>query len=227
MAEQEERSSTAPAIGSVSREIYFPTYIYFSDLPDAAELNTQMRSYIYAWREEDREGLVRSNIKQTGTWHSQDDLQRREEARELCDRILAVAGEIFRDMGYHPSTTPLIDNMWANIQPRHGYNRNHVHPRSLWSGVYYVQVPQNAGRIFFSDPRPQIPMWPVSYDPDKARGPESWQEVYYQPIEGRIILFPSWLVHEVEPNMSEQSEMAGDRISISFNLLQRWIETSQ
>lgn len=70
-------------------------------------------------------------------------------------------------------------------------------------------------------------MWPVSYDPDKARGPESWQEVYYQPIEGRIILFPSWLVHEVEPNMSEQSEMAGDRISISFNLLQRWIETSQ
>ena len=51
--------------------------------------------------------------------------------------------------------------------------------------------------------------------------PESWDQVHFDPIEGRIILFPSWLVHEVEPNMSNIEGRSGERISVSFNIGQR------
>jgi uncharacterized protein (TIGR02466 family) len=49
----------------------------------------------------------------------------------------------------------------------------------------------------------------------------AWSEVYFEPIEGRLLLFPAWLQHEVEPNLSEESGPAGDRISVSFNLFQQ------
>jgi uncharacterized protein (TIGR02466 family) len=45
--------------------------------------------------------------------------------------------------------------------------------------------------------------------------------VYYEPLEGRLLLFPAWLQHEVEPNLAEQDGPAGDRISVSFNLFQQ------
>ena len=111
--------------------------------------------------------------------------------------------------------------MWVNVSPRYGYNRNHVHPNALWSGVYYVQAPPGAGRIFFSDPRPQVPLVTARFVPDKPRRAESWSEVYYEAIEGRLIMFPSWLVHEVEPNVTDLEGADADRISVSFNLVQR------
>ena len=63
-------------------------------------------------------------------------------------------------------------------------------------------------------------MLSVRYAPGTTRKPEVWSEVHYQPIEGRIILFPAWLLHEVEPNVSEKEGPEGDRISISFNIVQ-------
>ena len=79
----------------------------------------------------------------------------------------------------------------------------------LWSGVYYVQSNADSGRIFFTDPRYQATMYSPRYAPGKDRKAEVWSEVYYQPIEGRLILFPSWLMHEVEPNLSESEGKAG------------------
>ena len=76
-------------------------------------------------------------------------MHQREEYRALTVHILAAAGEIFEQLGYDPAYAPAIDNMWANINPRYGFNRSHVHPNVLWSGVYYVQVPPQSGRIFF------------------------------------------------------------------------------
>ena len=49
----------------------------------------------------------------------------------------------------------------------------------------------------------------------------NWTEVYFEPVEGRLILFPAWLSHEVEPNLSDAEGDAAVRISISFNLFQR------
>ena len=206
--------------GDLTRELYFPTLIYYQDLPDSLELNQAISSHIYALRSSDPEGIVRSNVKRMGAWHSGLDLHQREEFRSLTSAILAAVQKIYDDLGYDPAYEPVFDNMWANIKPKYGYNRNHIHPHVLWSGVYYVQAPPDSGRIFFTDPRPQALVAPPRYAPNVKRKPEAWSEVYFEPIEGRLVLFPAWLTHEVEPNLSDKDGAAGDRISISFNLRQ-------
>ena len=218
---QKERPSGAPQLGELIREIHFSTLIYYRDLPDSETLNETIKPHIYAWRSQDQHGIVRSNVKQVGSWHSKLDMHQREEYHALTKQILAAVQNIYDDLGYHPAYEPAWSNMWANINPRYGYNRHHIHPNVLWSGVYYVQAPPDSGRIFFSDPRPQAQHLIPRYAPDTPRKPEVWSEVYFQPTEGRLILFPAWLVHEVEPNMSDRDGPAGDRISVSFNFYQR------
>lgn len=204
----------------LKRELYFPTSIYYEDLPGGRELNQAIKPHIYALRSSDPEGIVRSNVKRVGAWHSRLDLHQQEEYRPLTAGILAAARKICDDLGYDPAYELVFDNMWANINPRYGYNRSHVHPNVLWSGVYYVQAEAHSGRIFFTDPRPQVLIAGARYAPNVPRKPEAWSEVYFEPLEGRLILFPAWLSHEVEPNLSDKEGPGGDRISISFNLRQ-------
>ena len=207
----------------LQREVYFPTYIYYRDLPDteAHALNAGLAHHVRAWRDEDPDGIVRSNVREAGVWHSRLDMAARFEYQSLVEWILLSAGEVFEDLGYNSNWEPAISNMWAVVSPRCGFNRSHMHPGSLWSGVYYVQSPEDAGRIVFSDPRAQVRMMPYDYERPGHERPESWDQVYFDPIEGRMLLFPAWLVHEVEPNMSSIEGHSGDRISVSFNIGQR------
>jgi uncharacterized protein (TIGR02466 family) len=208
-------------VATLTRELYFPTPIYYADLPAAAALNEAVRPRLYAWKAEDPAGIVRSNVAALGAWHSQLDMHRRPEYAPLVAEILAAARRMAQDLGYDPAYELVFDNMWANINPRHAYNRGHVHPNSLWSGVYYVQAPARSGRLVFADPRPQAQVAAAAFTRGVQHPPEVWSEVYFEAIAGRLILFPAWLVHEVEPNLAEEEGPAADRVSVSFNLFQR------
>ena len=109
---------------------------------------------------------------------------------------------------------PVLGNMWSNINPKDGMNEPHIHSNSLFSGVYYVKSNPQAGRLKIYDPRPgsQIVM-PIR---KKGKPPKHlWRDANIDPIPGRIIIFPSWLWHSVEPNQSDDL-----RISVSFNFIQ-------
>jgi len=216
-----ERPTDPGSIGVLKREFYFPTPIYFKDLPDAERLNDAARISIYAWRDTDTDGITRSNLRALGSWHSTIDMQTRGEYADLKAHIDRTVAEIYVDCGYDPEFAPHCDSMWANINPRHGYNRGHTHPNVLWSGVYYVQAPPDCGRIYFTDPRPQARVLTGRYPADATLKASQWSEVYFHPIEGRLILFPSWLNHEVQPNLCRIEGPAGDRVSISFNYVLR------
>ncbi len=202
------------------REAYFPTQIYFTDLPDSSRINAGLRKTIRAERQADPQGMVRSNVESLGAWHSLDNLNQKKEFAELCEYIVAAAGQVFTDMSYRPNSYPVISNLWANISPKYAFNRVHTHPGTAWSGVYYVQGPADSGKIYFQDPRPQAQVYNISYDDFKNRKKETWTEVFYEPLEGRLILFPAWLQHEVQPNLCRLEGEAGERISISFNINQ-------
>lgn len=207
----------------LNREMYFPTLIYSLDVPDQARvqaLNNTVKSHIYAWRDSDRDGIQRSNASVDGAWHSPLDMARRSEFADLIDLVLHCSQAVFQDMGYDPDFQPGIDNMWANVNPRNGYNKSHFHPNVLWSGCYYVQVPPDAGRITFYDPRTEALMVQPKFAPGMERRQQVWDEISYEPVEGRILLFPAWLAHDVEPNMSDRDGPAGDRISVAFNITQ-------
>jgi hypothetical protein len=53
------------------------------------------------------------------------------------------------------------------------------------------------------------------------RKPQNQTETSFSTVEGRIILFPAWLSHDVEANMTDAEGPAGDRVSVSFNITQR------
>lgn len=203
----------------MSKDGFFSTPIYFTDLADAKRLNEQLKKDIRAWRERDPEGTVRSNVAQVGAWHSATDMHTRSEFNPLTLDIFEMVQGIYDDLGYDPDYEPVCDSMWANVNPRHAYNRHHTHPHALWSGVYYVQAPDDCGLLYFTDPRPQTQVLTPYFDP-RRRHPDTWNEVFYQPQEGRLIVFPGWLVHAVHPNLSTEEGEAGERISVSFNFYQ-------
>jgi uncharacterized protein (TIGR02466 family) len=95
-----------------------------------------------------------------------------------------------------------------------------MHPNSLWSGVYYIKAPKNCGDLKIDDPRAAAsmcrPRMRERYNPPETAPTRLWRETHYKPKAGRLIMFPSWLVHCVDPNDSNDI-----RISVSFNFLQK------
>ena len=190
-------------------EYHFPTQIYIKDLPNAVQLNQHIGSLIMKWSQADK-GVRKTNVK---GWHSTTDMNKKAEYNDLTKELFTMQEEIFKkELLEH---MPILGNMWANINYPGGYNRPHIHPNSLFSGVYWVKVPKKSGNFMIYDPRPGIQM----VMPNRKEGrlpPQLWREVHYEPIAGRIIMFPAWLWHEVQPNRSNDT-----RISVSFNFLQR------
>ena len=107
----------------------------------------------------------------------------------------------------------LFISSWVNINNRGDYNGRHTHSNGInfLSGVYYVTVPKNSGNIIFFDPKSMI----FSSAPDGEYYHRSSSEVC-EPKDNMLLLFPSWLEHEVGKNNTDE-----DRISISFNLTRK------
>jgi len=191
------------------KEGFFPTLIYAEDF----KLDTnQMAQNIIKWSKEDK-GLKKTNVN---GWHSQTDMHQKEEYKPLVDELFRMAHQIFNEECL--DNAPALGNMWANINYNGGYNKPHVHPNALFSGVYYVKTPPNSGQLVCNDPRPGI----QTCMPNRKEGEipkHLWREVHLQPQENRALMFPAWLWHSVQPNQSQES-----RISISFNFLQKGFE---
>ena len=103
-----------------------------------------------------------------------------------------------------------LDSIWINILPEGGIHTAHIHPHSVISGTTYVAVPQNANTIKFEDPRLSMMMAAPTRKVDARK--EMRNFVYVEPQVGDVLLWESWLRHEVPMNMTEEN-----RISISFN----------
>ena len=189
------------------KEYFFPTIIYVKDLPNANELNPYLEKHIVEWSKNDS-GVKKTNVK---GWHSQTDMNHKKEYEPLIRELFQMQNEIIQEE--HLNIEPRLGNMWANINPPGGYNNGHLHPNSLFSGAYYVKAQPNAGRFQVMDPRPGVQQVMPARKPGKIPR-ELWREAYYTAIPGRIIMFPSWLWHKVEPNKSSDI-----RISVSFNFI--------
>lgn len=202
------------------RELYFPTAIYVTDLENAESLNAELIKAIRAEKAQDEAGIHRSNVKALGGWHSQNDLMRKAPYAEITKRIRAAAERVARDCGYDSARKMRIGSMWSIINPKGSFNVSHIHPDCLWSGVYYVQAPKGSGRISFTEPRTQNMMRLAKHEPNTKRPKHCWTQVKYEPRAGKMIIFPAWLYHSVEPNLAEEEGDAADRIIISFNINQ-------
>ena len=103
-----------------------------------------------------------------------------------------------------------LDSLWINILPEGGIHTSHIHPHSVISGTTYVAMPEGASAIKYEDPRSAMMM--ASPIRMKDARPEMRQFIYVAPDVGDVLLWESWLRHEVPMNMAEE-----ERISVSFN----------
>jgi uncharacterized protein (TIGR02466 family) len=110
---------------------------------------------IYRERDEDEIGLELSNFRGLGGWHSRTTLHKESEFALMANTIRDAAAVIADKLSYDSRFRLDIDSMWAIVNPPGASNRAHIHPGSLWSGVYYVKAPENSGQIEFLDPRPE------------------------------------------------------------------------
>ena len=186
-------------------EKFFPTLVYGKDV----QLNNnQLAQDIVNWSNRDK-GVSKTNYK---GWHSTTDMHTKSEYSTLVTELFNMQKEIYDNE--HIDRHAILGNMWANINPPGGMNQPHIHPNSLFSGVYYVKSHPKAGRLKIFDPRPGVQLiMPTRKSGDPGR--DMWRDANIEPIEGRIVMFPAWLWHCVEPNQSNDI-----RISVSFNFIQ-------
>ncbi|MCZ0945611.1 MAG: TIGR02466 family protein [Gammaproteobacteria bacterium] len=199
---------------------YFPTHIFSVKVPGCQVLNERLIEAIHAEQERDRTGVRKSNYPQLGGWHSQTKLHKNAAFAGLVQYVNAATDMMCRKLGYHESYRLNIGTMWSIVNPPGGSNRAHVHPGCIWSGVYYVQAPENSGGLEFIDPRTENLMSPVKYIPGTKRPRDCWTKVRFKPLAGKMLIFPSWLYHGVGPNKSTAGGKDADRIILSFNLSQ-------
>jgi uncharacterized protein (TIGR02466 family) len=103
-----------------------------------------------------------------------------------------------------------LNSIWINILDPGGFHGSHIHPHSVVSGTLYLAFPKGASAIKFEDPRLSLMM---AAPPRKAKArPVNRTFISAEPKPGTLLLWESWLRHEVPLNAA-----ASERISISFN----------
>ena len=184
----------------------FATPVWVVDFdPDVYKpLNAQIVRHLDAMIE------ARPPTEAGGTLQTDHNLHEFKEFAELVEQINKGTAAVLEFLRISYSRFE-ITGCWANINPMGGINTPHTHPNNFLSGVYYVQTQPGADSIFFSDPRPQAG---VVMPPTNEANVYTTNEVSFDAIEGRLIVFPSWLAHGVPANRSDR-----DRISVSFNVM--------
>ncbi|HXH02229.1 MAG TPA: 2OG-Fe(II) oxygenase family protein [Candidatus Competibacteraceae bacterium] len=143
-------------------------------------------------------------------WQSVQTLHEREELRDLVSCIHKAARGALKSLriGYDAIE---ITACWANVLAPGAAHRMHSHPNNFLSGVYYLRTQPGADTINFHDPRVQTG---IIRPPVTALTAENTDQVVVRVQNGTLLLFPSYLQHSVDANMS-----AEERVSLSFNLM--------
>jgi uncharacterized protein (TIGR02466 family) len=198
----------------------FHTNLYRARLggTGAAKLNADLAASIYLLSEEDEAGKAwcddNAYLGYTSYGSINDLAWRMPAFGDLQSRLMAHALAFAEACDFDLSRGRLaMDSLWVNILPQGAGHSGHIHPHSVISGTYYVSAPDGASALRFEDPR--LPMM-MAAPPRKTRArAENRTFVSIKPSAGVVLLWESWLRHEVPPNLSED-----DRLSVSFNL--RW-----
>lgn len=200
-------------------EKLFVTQVYRTELIRPGErLNADLKTACLGIAEEDLAGRAWCRAKGYRgytSYASLTDLPRRASVfQDLVDRIdthvFRLARAVDMDLG---GRALVLDSLWINVLEPGGHHAAHIHPHSVVSGTYYVEVPRGASAIRFEDPR--LPRMMAAPPRKGDARPPNRTFVTMAPKAGTLLLWESWLSHEVPANGA-----AKPRISISFNY--RW-----
>jgi uncharacterized protein (TIGR02466 family) len=184
----------------------FPTLLYEAEVEDSRLLGALAHS-IRSLSRDDLAGRRWSRDKAYSgytSYASLDDLPKRDPVIADLARLLARHAAAFAAAAaFPPGRKPKLDSLWVNLLKAGGQHSGHIHPHSTISGTFYVEVPLGSGSIRFEDPRLPLMM---------AAPPRKESFVTVEPRPGLLLLWESWLRHEVLAGKAK-----GERLSVSFN----------
>lgn len=192
----------------------FATPLYDGRL-DAPDLIAELAHSCRTLATDDRAGRAwskRQGYRGYTSYASLADLPRRDPAfAELAKRLNTHVAAFAEACAFDLAGRKLkLDSLWVNVMKPGAAHSGHIHPHSVVSGTLYVAVPPGAGDIRFEDPRlPQMMAAPTR-TPDAADDLRAF--VHVTPEPGTVLLWESWLRHEVMPHTGK-----GERVSVSFN----------
>jgi uncharacterized protein (TIGR02466 family) len=192
----------------------FPTQVYSAPLQPAgaAAFNARLARECAQYRADDTAGRAWSKQRYPGGYTSYGSLNRMHLlsptfatlGRKLSRHVKRYAKALEYDL---EGRELALTDCWINMMPRGVTHGLHLHPLSTISGTYYVRTPKGVPGLKFEDPRLDRFM---AAPPRRAGAAQPW--VTMPVAAGWVLLFESWLRHEVPPN-----PVAAERISISFN----------
>ncbi|WP_209022869.1 TIGR02466 family protein [Sphingomonas kaistensis] len=187
----------------------FATPLYEADL----ELDLdELAHSIHSLAEDDGAGrrwAREHGYKGYTSYASLNDLPRRDPAfADLARALTRHAATFARDLAW--DVKPKLDSLWVNVLKPGGHHSAHIHPHSILSGTLYIDIPDGSGAIRFEDPRLPIMMAAPTRRPDAPEPLRPFVTIHPRP--GQLLLWESWLRHEVLPGTAR-----GERLSVSFN----------
>jgi hypothetical protein len=212
----------------------FATPIVDSRHPEADELNPQLAElFLNCERDPEYRKKIKTPTLQINIFESEFDLFGWQEPcvrklRDFCIDALYIT--IARLNGFsveHLNKLEIFHHSWFHVTRYGGYIAGHNHPMASWSGVYCVapgEQPEDqpdSGVLRFHDPTPAANMF---MDPANAhlKRPYGGGSINFKLEPGQLLLFPSWLMHEVAPFFGRDT-----RITVAFNAWAREIPQGQ
>ena len=197
-------------------KLLFSTPLYHASLAESGNINMdELETSCWSIAQDDEAGQKwcdENNYPGYTSYASLSDLTWRspffEELKNLLDlHVKTFVEELDFDL---EGRNLKLEDLWINILPEGGNHSAHIHPNSVISGTTYISMPSGSSAIKFEDPRHSMMMAAPSRIKDAKEYLKPF--IYINPSVGDILLWESWLRHEVPANNSSE-----ERISISFN----------
>ena len=195
----------------------FPTLVYAASLQSrgARDFNRQLLKECLQLKQDDAGGRRWSAKNYPGGYTSYGSAHRLQKIsptfealrRKLQRHVKAFSAAAQWDL---TGRELAMTDCWVSIMPRHVVHGLHLHPLSVLSGTYYVEVPRGSPGLKFEDPRLDRFMAAPPRKSTAKRESRPWGTFPATP--GQLLLFESWLRHEVVPNRVD-----AERVSVSFN----------
>ena len=182
----------------------FPTPVYsVLDEQMAKKMLPLAKKYLSDKSELNHTFIYKSTYKLTGGLEVYDDM------KEFRDYVINRAKEFSEILGDTPEES-LKAHIFASEMTKGDSHPPHVHPNNVYSGILYLQVPDNSSSLFFLDPRNNL-----NRNPSKKQKYTQYNspQACITPQPGLFLIWNSWLEHYVPPNQTD-----GQRITLVFNI---------
>ncbi len=193
----------------------FPSFVSKNSTKASAKLNRELLDEAYKISQIDKAGQAWSHKNYPGGYTSYGSMSQLQKFSSTYGDLEKLINPLVRqfikhtEMDIHGKELRM-NSCWLNIMPKHVVHSMHMHPLSVVSGTYYLKIPKGSGGIKFEDPR--MGLFMASPARKENARIENQRFVTLQPKVGEVILFESWMRHEVPTNQA-----ASDRVSVSFN----------